>query len=308
MSFERAAELLPKVARNRPPRSPEELRRILPALAGLAATDEAVLRAEPLLLELLGQEQICGACRGYDRCGKMGDARGMYHRLALYHGELTVETGYCQPYKDHLTVQRAAKYDSYSLRTQYDRQLTFANFPEQQKVRKPKLYSVAYAFAHQFTPGDQMKGLYIFGPAGVGKTHLLHAMLNRLEERRVPCVFVRADSLFDRLRSMIGENRDIEPALNLFSTVSVLAIDEIGQERPNEFTLEKLFRIVNQRFTAKLPTLYASNFAPPDLYGRMHPDMLALTDPLKSRIIGSSRVAYLDGDDYRITHMELLDD
>ncbi len=308
MSLERVAGLLPKMAAKRPLPSPKDLRSALPALAELAVGDEAVQRAEPLLLELLEQERICGSCRGYDRCGKMGDARGMVHRLTVYNGELTVETGYCQTYRDHLTVQRAAKYDSYSLRTEYDRVLTFANFPEQQKVRKPKLYSVAYAFANHFTPGDQMKGLYIFGPAGVGKTHLLHAMLNRLEERRVPCVFVRADALFDRLRSMIGENRDIEPVLHLFSTVPVLAIDEIGQERPNEFTLEKLFRIVNQRFSAKLPTLYASNFAPPDLYGRMHADMLAFTDPLKSRIIGSSRVAYLDGDDYRITHMELLDD
>lgn len=308
MSFERVAGLLPKLVKNRGARSAEELRSVLPALAELSVSDEAVLRAEPLLLDLIEQEQICGACRGYDRCGKIGDARGMYHRLAAYNGELTVETGYCQPYKEHLDVQRAAKYDSYSLRTQYDRLLTFANFPEQQKVRKPKLYSVAYAFANHFAPGDQMKGLYIFGPAGVGKTHLLHAILNRLEERRVPCMFVRADALFDRLRSMIGENRDIEPVLNLFSTVSVLAIDEIGQERPNEFTLEKLFRIVNQRFAAKLPILYSSNFAPPDLYGRMHSDMLAFIDPLKSRIIGSSRVAYLDGDDYRITHMELLDD
>ncbi|PWI58804.1 AFG1/ZapE family ATPase [Sulfoacidibacillus thermotolerans] len=310
MSLERLSGLLPKelsASAARDKIDPATLRVKLPELKELQVSDDAIRRAQPLLLDVIAQNKICDSCTGYEHCGKMGDAKGMQYRLDLYNGQLVLKTSYCSPFLEYLALSRAARYQSYSERTPYDLQLAFANFPKSQRVRKPKLFAAAQTFANQYKPGDDMKGLYIFGPAGVGKTHLLHAMINRLEERKVPAIFVRVDALFDRLRSMIGEGKDIEPALETFSTVPVLALDEIGQERPNEFTLEKLFRIVNQRFAAKLPTLYTSNFAPPNLYDRMPLDMANFIDPLKSRIIGGTRVGYLDGTDYRIANAEILD-
>ncbi|MCI0183164.1 MAG: DnaA/Hda family protein [Acidibacillus sp.] len=308
MSLERLGGLLPKGAvKVQDHHNPNELRKLIPALQELHVSDDAITRSKPLLLDLIAQDKICNGCNGYDHCGKIGDAKGMQYHLDVYNEQIVAQTGYCEPFKDYLALSRAARYQTYSERTPYDLQLTFANFPKSQRMRKPNLFAAAQTFANQFRPGDNMSGLYIFGPAGVGKTHLLHAILNRLDDRKIPAIFVRVDALFDRLRSMIGEGKDIEPALEMFSTVPVLALDEIGQERPNEFTLEKLFRIVNQRFSAKLPTLYTSNFAPPNLYDRMPQDMVNFVDPLKSRVIGGSQVGYLDGSDYRIANAEILD-
>ncbi len=308
MSFERIGGILPKVKLRAKSYSVLELRHLYPPVNELEVEDEDILNAESLILELHEQETICGACQGYDKCGKIGDAKGMWYKLASYQGNLIMETSYCKPFQDHVMIQRASKYSSFSLRNVYDHKLTFANFPYEQRSRRPKLFAAAEQFAETYQVGQDMKGIYVFGPAGVGKTHLLHAIINRLEERRIPSIIISADAMFDRLRSMIGEGRDIDPVLETFSSVPVLAIDEIGQERPNHFTLEKMFRIINQRFTRRLPTLYASNYAPPDLYARMSEEFLPFIDPLKSRIIGMSRVGYLDGDDYRIAHMELLDE
>ena len=308
MAFERIGGMLPKMKARARSYTAADLRKLYPPVNQLPVEDKDIAYAESLILELHEQDVICGKCEGYERCGKLGDARGMTYSLAYYQGSLVMETAHCKPFQDHVLLARAAKFQSFSLRSAHDHKLTFATFPAEQRRRRPKLFAAAEQFAETFRDGLEMKGLYIFGPAGVGKTHLLHAMINRLEERRIPSIIINADALFDRLRSMIGEGKDIEPALETFSSVPVLAIDEIGQERPNHFTLEKLFRIVNQRFTRRLPTLYASNYAPHDLYMRLSDEFLAFTDPLKSRIIGMSRVGYLDGDDYRIAHMELLDD
>ncbi len=309
MTWDKLGDLLDKKREGRKTStiSPSQWRKTLPQLAILDVDDHAIQQAEPILLDQLAQERICTNCSGYKACGKLGDAKGMYDYLSEYHGNIIVKTSHCKPYLDYLAVKKAARFQAYTQRSPYDKQMTFVTFPDVQKHKKPQMYQAAESLANTYQAGHAHKGLYIFGQAGVGKTHLLHAMINRLEERAVPCIFVQAEALFDRLRSMIGDSQDIEPMLDAFSTVPVLAIDEIGQERANAFTLEKMFRIINHRFSAKLPTLFASNFAPPDLYKSVSQDLLGVTDPLKSRIIGMSQVAYLEGDDYRIATMEFLD-
>lgn len=309
MTWDKLGDLLnnKNVARKTSTLTPDQWRKTLPQLAKLNVDDHAIQQAEPILLDQLAQERICSNCPGYQACGKLGDAKGMYDYLSEYNGNLIVKTSHCKPYTEYLAVKKAARFQAYTQRSPYDKQMTFATFPQEQKRKKPQMYQAAETLANAYQPGNAHKGLYIFGQAGVGKTHLLHAMINRLEERAVPCIFVQAEALFDRLRSMIGDGQDIEPMLNAFSAVPVLAIDEIGQERANPFTLEKMFRIINHRFSGKLPTLFASNYAPPDLYKSVSADLLGVTDPLKSRIIGMSQVAYLEGDDYRIATMEFLD-
>jgi len=308
MSLERVSSVSPQIrGRSVQRKTLAQWSEALPVLTELAVAEEAIRRAEPLLLHLLEQERICGNCTGFAQCGKLGDEQGMYDLLLEYGGELHSQTRYCTPFLEYQATQQLRRYQAYSARSPYEQSLTFANFPESQRRRRPELLRVAERIASEYKVGDAAKGIYVFGPAGVGKTHILQAIIHRLEERRVPAILIRAEALFDRLRSLIGENGDIEPTLQAFSTVPVLAIDEIGQERANEFTLEKLFRIVNHRFSAKLPTLFASNYAPPDLYRRLAKDLLPIIDPLKSRLIGMSRVGDLDGDDYRIATMELLD-
>jgi primosomal protein DnaI len=279
----------------------------IPELAQLGATKEMVRKAQVLLLDYLRQQKICGACSGYESCRKDGDSKGLYDHLELYQGSLTVRTGPCEPYNVWLEQRRIATLKEFSGMTEYDKQFRFENFPEEQKRRFPELFAAALEFAEGFRPGERMKGLYIFGPAGVGKTHLLLAIVNRLEERSIPVIFVRAESIFDKLRSMIASGHDIEPIVNTYCQVPVLAIDEFAQERANEFTIDKMFRIINYRFSAGFPTLFTSNYEPPVIYNRVGKDLQQVVDVLKSRIVQMNRHGRLDGEDARLRDIEFLD-
>jgi primosomal protein DnaI len=88
--------------------------------------------------------------------------------------------------------------------------------------------------------------------------------------------------------------------------VPVLAIDEFAQERANEFTLDKVFRIINYRFSNKLPTLFTSNYEPPIVY-RTFNDQTKTVDAMISRIIQMTKIGRLTGPDARLQHMEILD-
>ena len=48
--------------------------------------------------------------------------------------------------------------------------------------------------------------------------------------------------------------------LNLYYSVDLLVIDDLGKEKPTEWVLEKLFLIVNNRYNNYLPIVITTNY------------------------------------------------
>jgi primosomal protein DnaI len=279
----------------------------IPELQTLNVTKETIERSKIVLMDYLKQKTICGNCTGFPQCGKIGDAKGMIDTLHEYNGALIVRSHHCKPYQEYMELQRVEHFKQYSGNDFGLERFRFDNFPGEQRRKFPKLFAAALEFSETYQVGQQAKGLYIFGPAGVGKTHLLLAIVNRLSERRIPCIFIRAEAIFDKLRSLIAAGQDIEPIIDAYCQVPVLAIDEFAQERANEFTVDRIFRIINYRFNAQLPTLFTSNYAPPEIYNRVAPELQQVVDALKSRIVQMNRHGRLDGEDARLRDIQFLD-
>ncbi|QQE76988.1 AFG1/ZapE family ATPase [Alicyclobacillus sp. SO9] len=284
----------------------EYFRQRIPELDLWSVPDEEILRRRALLFEYLRQKSICALCQGYNRCGKEGDMKGFEQTLEQYGNQVTVRVDRCQPFADHRGRQKLRKWFNVAGALPQDTSFQFANFPTEQRRKYPKLLSFAERFANRYEIGAEMSGVYLFGPPGVGKTHLMLAVLNKLVSRDIPCLFVRSDTIFDRMRQIVAEGGDLEAFLETCSSVPVLGIDEFAQERANEFTLEKLFRIVNTRFHAGLPTWFTSNYAPPNIYKRNGEDILESVGPLRSRIMQMSKLAKVDGEDARQRNLESL--
>ncbi|MCL6453179.1 MAG: cell division protein ZapE [Alicyclobacillus sp.] len=281
-------------------------RREIPELNEWGATDAEIRAERALLLEYLRQRDICAHCQGFERCGKEGDMRGFEQHLERYGPQLTVRLRRCAPYREAMVRQTVRRWQPFSGALERDKQFRLENFPVEQRRKYPKLFRFAVDFAEHFTAGQSADGLYLFGPPGVGKTHLLLGVVNRLTERGVPALFVRSDSVFDRMRHLIADNGDLEPLLDAYATVPFLGIDEFAQERANDFTLEKLFRIVNHRFHSQLPTWFTSNYAPPEMYRKNGIDIHDSVAPLRSRIMQMAQMAKLDGEDARQSKLRSL--
>ncbi|MCQ5273390.1 DnaA/Hda family protein, partial [Schaalia odontolytica] len=68
-------------------------------------------------------------------------------------------------------------------------------------------YDFAHRFVREYEPGKKMKGLYLFGNFGVGKSYLLGAIANELADRKqVSSLIVYVPEFFREMKDSIGDH------------------------------------------------------------------------------------------------------
>lgn len=155
----------------------------------------------------------------------------------------------------------------------------------------------AYRFANEFIPGQP--GLMFYGECGVGKTHLMVAVLRHLVVKQgVRVKFVEFVHLLADLRAGFGQGRNPNDLMEPLVQVPVLAVDELGKGRSTEWALNVLDELISKRYNAGRTTLFTSNYYPKNKEGRP-----ALVDRVGERIYSRLQEMctshLINGEDYR---------
>jgi DNA replication protein DnaC len=138
------------------------------------------------------------------------------------------------------------------------------------------------------------RNLLLLGSVGVGKTHAaLAAAKAWLHYYQRPWWFTPVPNLLAQLRPS-AEHPNV--ALDRAISVPLLVLDDLGGERPTEWTLEWLFIIVNQRWLDQRPTVATSNLAVDNGQGPL-PD--AIGARTYSRLVQDAVVIQMAGRDLR---------
>lgn len=116
-----------------------------------------------------------------------------------------------------------------------------------------------YNFATAFTPGDQ--GFLLWGDVGTGKTHLLATVARYLTiDKGISTRFIEFSHLLSALRQQFDMGRGEGAVLGPLTSVPVLAIDELGKGRNNDWQLSIIDELISKRYNSGLTTLFTTNY------------------------------------------------
>ena len=106
------------------------------------------------------------------------------------------------------------------------------------------------AFAENTQWVTQGRNLILFGPSGVGKTHLAAAISRRLVELGVRVLFTKTTALVQKMQIAFNEHK-LSETLEKLGRYDLLILDDIGYIKKNEAETSVLFELIADRYELK---------------------------------------------------------
>lgn len=105
-----------------------------------------------------------------------------------------------------------------------------------------------------------MKGLYLTGNFGCGKTYLVSAALNELAKKDHQIAIIYYPEFLRSLKESFGDSETYNEKFRLIKRVEVLLIDDIGAETMTEWSRDEVLgTILQYRMQEGLTTFFTSN-------------------------------------------------
>lgn len=137
-------------------------------------------------------------------------------------------------------------------------------------------FAHAAAIAVGDKPGESYNPLFLYGGVGLGKTHLMQAIGNRIlqNNRYAKILYVTSEKFTNQLINAIKDNKN-EVFRNKYRTIDVLLIDDIQFIAGKERVQEEFFHTFNALYEDKKQIIISSDKPPREIQ--------FLEDRLKSR-------------------------
>ena len=151
---------------------------------------------------------------------------------------------------------------------------------------------VAHQAVDEFLKEERPKrGLFLFGKAGTGKTHLAARIA---QETTLETRFIKMPKLLLELRSNFNtsESWQNEKIIEKLAKIELLIIDDLGAEKMSDWVAETIYLLIDERYGNMRPTIITSNFDLEELEQRVG-------DRVCSRITAMCRLIKVNTKDFR---------
>ncbi|MFD2133895.1 primosomal protein DnaI [Pseudogracilibacillus auburnensis] len=219
-------------------------------------SDQEITKRLNKLYEYITQSIQCERCTSYNACKNM--LQGYSPILQYVNNEI------------HLSYEKCTNHLRFEKMEQKQKLIQSVYMPKEiLQARMSNIYpdyhrTLALKEADDFLEAAKNslpeKGLFFTGPFGVGKTYLLGAIANELQEDNISSMLIYMPEFVREIREAIQDNT-VQKKINIFKQADVLMLDDIGAETLSAwFRDEVLGSILQYRMMEKLPVFFTSNY------------------------------------------------
>jgi DNA replication protein DnaC len=141
----------------------------------------------------------------------------------------------------------------------------------------------------------QGNNLVIFGPSGVGKTHIASAIGYRLIEKGIRVLFTPTTTLVQKLQH-VRRDYKLTEYLNKLARFNLLILDDIGYVKKDEAETSVLFELIAQRYESY--SLIITSNQPFKEWDQIFPDNIMAVAAI-DRLVHHSTIINITDDSYR---------
>ena len=129
-----------------------------------------------------------------------------------------------------------------------------------------EIYNKSLEWIQLFTTKQTNKGLFFFGPFGIGKTHLACCIAHEIYFKNNNRFYFYSTPIFlERIRNSFNGERP-NPLEDLLEyPPPLLILDDIGKEKPSNWVKEQLYILINYYYENLLSIIFTSNCNEKDL-------------------------------------------
>lgn len=119
--------------------------------------------------------------------------------------------------------------------------------------------------AYEIVKDQHVKGLFIHGKFGVGKSYFLGALANELSKYQISSVLIYVPEFISRLKGGFSDGTT-QQLLTTVKTAEVLILDDLGAEDVTPWVRDEVIsNVLHYRMVEQLPTFISSNFTMDEL-------------------------------------------
>lgn len=259
--------------------------------AMMKCDDLVLMRYTSKLEETCSNLKNCSKCKGLGNCTNEISGHVYYPKVVADHLEFYYKS--CKYFKK-------IKEKNYTTFFETPRILREASLSEliNEKGREEILKYIKDFYKKKIA-GERVKGLYLCGSFGSGKSYILSALLNELSNKGFKTVNIYYPSLLKKLKSSFSESNYYE-VLDEIMMSDILLIDDIGAENNSAWARDEVLgTILQYRMDNDLSTFFTSNFTIEELENVLSETSKG-SDEIKARRI-IERIKYLTIEEKLIT-------
>ncbi len=116
-------------------------------------------------------------------------------------------------------------------------------------------------------PGGSYNPLFIYGPSGLGKTHLLHAIANRVKRKHpgYRIVYTQSEYFVNELINNLRYKTDMQPFRDKYRNVDIFLMDDVQFIAGKDSSEEELFHTFNELYEQKKQIVFTADRPPHEM-------------------------------------------